>query len=94
MYIHYFFRLSASFFSKLIFDWETPLIWKGYRRPLVHSDLWSCDPLTSSSGVVPTFDAHYQKSAKKVGAASQSLLFILEEHSNNTFVGEDQCQKE
>ncbi|ODM94817.1 Multidrug resistance-associated protein 1 [Orchesella cincta] len=31
---------SASFLSKLLFEWVTPLTWTGFRKPLEYSDLY------------------------------------------------------
>eukprot|EP00095_Tigriopus_kingsejongensis_P005628 maker-scaffold335_size202896-snap-gene-1.27 protein:Tk05628 transcript:maker-scaffold335_size202896-snap-gene-1.27-mRNA-1 annotation:"multidrug resistance-associated protein 1 isoform x3" len=54
-------QITASYFSKLVYIWATPLLWKGYRNPLVPQDLWDVDPKLTSRGVVPGFDHHYKK---------------------------------
>ena len=41
-------RLSASYFSKLIYMWSVKLLWKGWRNPLEPSDLWNLDPKLTS----------------------------------------------
>lgn len=41
-------RLSASYFSKLIYMWSVKLLWKGWRNPLEPSDLWDLDPKLTS----------------------------------------------
>jgi ATP-binding cassette subfamily C (CFTR/MRP) protein 1 len=41
-------RLSASYFSKLIYMWSVKLLWNGWRKPLEPSDLWDLDPKLTS----------------------------------------------
>eukprot|EP00095_Tigriopus_kingsejongensis_P003831 maker-scaffold2698_size13172-snap-gene-0.2 protein:Tk03831 transcript:maker-scaffold2698_size13172-snap-gene-0.2-mRNA-1 annotation:"multidrug resistance-associated protein 1 isoform x1" len=55
-------QITASYFSKLVYIWASPLLWKGYRNPLVPEDLWDVDPKLTSRGVVPKFDYHYKQS--------------------------------
>ena len=49
-------EISAPFVSILFFEWLTPLLWWGYRRPLRHDDLWDIDPKLLSHGIVPNFE--------------------------------------
>lgn len=35
---------TAGFFSKLTFEWMTPLMTAGWKRPLERSDIWSVNP--------------------------------------------------
>ena len=41
-------KLFASFASKLTFAWVSPLMWKGFRKPLEPSMLWKMDPEMTS----------------------------------------------
>lgn len=66
-------RHSSSFFTNLMFDWETPLIWRGFRQPLDTSNLWDVDRLTSTRGIVPPFDAHLERSARKARAKDEPV---------------------
>ena len=50
--------LSASFPSKLTFDYMTPLLWRGFRRPLEQEDLWQLEPEHSSEELGPVFQAN------------------------------------
>lgn len=58
-------QISASFPSKLIFEWCTPLLWKGWRKPLTRDDLWDIDPKHTSAKLVPLFDAHFEASKQR-----------------------------
>lgn len=87
-------QIKASFFSKLIYTWATPLLWKGFRQPLVRENLWDVDPKITSSGIVPLFDQHLDPvmahakiaqgqvgnmSSTKIGKNSGTLTFKTEE---------------
>lgn len=50
---------------KMFFFWFDPTAWKGYRRPLVESDIYDINPENASAELVPKFDANFQRSVKK-----------------------------
>lgn len=50
---------------KLFYFWFDPTAWKGFRRPLVESDIFDINPENSSAELVPKFDGNFQKSVKK-----------------------------
>ena len=52
-------QYSASFFNKLFFSWCTPLIVKGYRRPLTPDLLWDLLPTYKSEVVSEKFEKYY-----------------------------------
>ncbi|XP_015838719.2 multidrug resistance-associated protein 1 isoform X5 [Tribolium castaneum] len=56
---------NSSFLSRLLFSWFDSLAWRGFRRPLVDSDLWDMKPEDSASEVVPTFEKHWKRILQK-----------------------------
>jgi ATP-binding cassette subfamily C (CFTR/MRP) protein 1 len=52
---------KASFPSKATFDFMTPLLWTGFRRPLVNEDLWQLEPEHTAAELGPAFQAHLFK---------------------------------
>ena len=62
---------SASFLSRLTFAWLDPLIWKGYRRPLVQDDMWSLQYENSTSTIVGRWDKNWKKTIRK----AEKLVF-------------------
>ena len=48
---------KSSYLSQLVYFWAESLIWRGYKKPLVLTDVWDLDSSMSSSGLVPEFDA-------------------------------------
>ncbi|RZC38992.1 multidrug resistance-associated protein 1 [Asbolus verrucosus] len=52
---------NSSFLSRLLFSWFDPLAWRGFRRPLVDSDLWDLKHEDSAAEVVPMFEKHWRK---------------------------------
>ena len=72
-------KISSSFFNQLTFEWATPLLWKGWRRPLEQQDMWQVDPKLTSRGIVPVFDDNFHRGSKKKGydslQANQVSLF-------------------
>ncbi|XP_052124000.1 multidrug resistance-associated protein 1 [Frankliniella occidentalis] len=47
-----------------MFAWLDPLVYKGYRRPLVLGDIWGLNEADTSTEVVPAFDKFWLKSGK------------------------------
>ncbi|XP_071568158.1 multidrug resistance-associated protein 1 isoform X5 [Temnothorax nylanderi] len=56
---------SSSFPSKIMFAWFDSLAWKGFRKPLETSDLWSMNPEDMATEIVPKFDKYWNKNLRK-----------------------------
>ncbi|XP_025986918.1 multidrug resistance-associated protein 1 isoform X4 [Solenopsis invicta] len=56
---------SSSFPSRILFAWFDSLAWKGFRKPLETSDLWSMNPEDMATEIVPKFDKYWNKSLRK-----------------------------
>ncbi|XP_011264384.1 multidrug resistance-associated protein 1 isoform X2 [Camponotus floridanus] len=56
---------SSSFPSRILFAWFDALAWKGFRKPLETSDLWSMNPEDMATEIVPKFDKYWNKSLIK-----------------------------
>lgn len=56
---------SAPFPSRLLFAWFDALAWKGFKKPLETSDLWSMNPEDTASEIIPKFDKHWNKRVQK-----------------------------
>nr|XP_008197328.1 PREDICTED: multidrug resistance-associated protein 1 isoform X6 [Tribolium castaneum] len=68
---------NSSFLSRLLFSWFDPLAWRGFRRPLVDSDLWDMKPEDSASEVVPTFEKHWKRILQKCESSTKKQASIL-----------------
>lgn len=58
-------ELSVGAVIKLFYFWFDPTAWKGYRRPLVETDIYDINPENASSELVPKFERNFQRSVKK-----------------------------
>lgn len=58
-------EITAGFLSSLVYSWFDKLAWKGFKKPLEHSDLWDINPEDTSSEITPIFEKHWQKSLQK-----------------------------
>ncbi|XP_067207174.1 multidrug resistance-associated protein 1 isoform X3 [Linepithema humile] len=56
---------SSSFPSRVLFAWFDSLAWKGFRKPLETSDLWSMNPEDMATEIVPKFDKYWNKNLRK-----------------------------
>ncbi|XP_018309833.1 multidrug resistance-associated protein 1 isoform X3 [Mycetomoellerius zeteki] len=56
---------SSSFPSRIMFAWFDSLAWKGFRKPLETSDLWSMNPEDMATEIVPKFDKYWNKNLRK-----------------------------
>ncbi len=54
-------EISAPFVSVILFEWMTPLLWWGFRKPLKQEDMWDLDPHMQSYGIVPTFESEIRR---------------------------------
>lgn len=50
---------TATFPSRLLFNWFNVLAWTGYKRSIVEEDLWDLNPRDRSSTVVPKFNRYW-----------------------------------
>nr|CAD7197173.1 unnamed protein product [Timema douglasi] len=64
---------SVSFPSRMFFTWLDPLVWKGYRSPLTHDQLWNLNPEDTSRVVVPKFDRRWDRAVKKASGISSDV---------------------
>nr|XP_036672391.1 multidrug resistance-associated protein 1 isoform X20 [Drosophila suzukii] len=58
-------ELSASFLSRITYQWFDRMALKGYRNPLEEKDLWDLRPQDSCSEVMPIFAHHWNKNVRK-----------------------------
>ncbi|XP_076239794.1 multidrug-Resistance like Protein 1 isoform X1 [Calliopsis andreniformis] len=56
---------QASFPSKIFFTWFDSMAWKGFRKPLETTDLWSMNPEDTAKEIVPMFNKYWDKSSQK-----------------------------
>ncbi|XP_020713183.1 multidrug resistance-associated protein 1 isoform X11 [Ceratitis capitata] len=56
---------SASFLSRITYQWFDSMAWKGYRNPLEDKDLWDLRPQDSCKEVMPIFAHYWNKSVRK-----------------------------
>nr|XP_031833208.1 multidrug resistance-associated protein 1-like isoform X3 [Nomia melanderi] len=56
---------SSSFPAKIFFTWFDPMAWKGFRKPLETTDLWSMNAEDTAREIVPKFDKYWNKSTQK-----------------------------
>ncbi|XP_063974569.1 multidrug resistance-associated protein 1 isoform X1 [Diachasmimorpha longicaudata] len=56
---------SASYPSRMTFAWFDALAWRGFKKPLETSDLWSMNPEDTAMEIVPKFDKYWNKTLKK-----------------------------
>ncbi|KRJ97661.1 uncharacterized protein Dyak_GE18601, isoform Q [Drosophila yakuba] len=58
-------ELSASFLSRITYQWFDKMALKGYRNPLEEKDLWDLRPQDSCSEVMPIFAHHWNQNVRK-----------------------------
>ncbi|XP_016963522.1 multidrug resistance-associated protein 1 isoform X1 [Drosophila biarmipes] len=58
-------ELSASFLSRITYQWFDRMALKGYRNPLEEKDLWDLRPQDSCSEVMPIFAHHWNQNVRK-----------------------------
>ncbi|KAG6010759.1 hypothetical protein E4U21_004147 [Claviceps maximensis] len=56
---------EAGFFSKLTFQWMTPLMTTGYKRPLEHGDIWHVNPDRAVEPLTRKVKESFQRRVKK-----------------------------
>lgn len=58
-------ELRMGALIKIFYAWFEPMAWRGFRRPLVESDIYDINPENASAELVPTFDENFERSVKK-----------------------------
>ncbi|XP_065356726.1 multidrug resistance-associated protein 1 isoform X6 [Calliphora vicina] len=56
---------SASFLSRITYQWFDGMAWRGYRNPLEEKDLWDLNPQDSCKEVMPIFAYYWNKNVRK-----------------------------
>ncbi len=59
-------EVGASFPSRILYTWFTPLAWKGYRKPLEEKDLWNVNAEDSSNEIVAVFLKYWKCAVGKL----------------------------
>ncbi|KAI0201322.1 P-loop containing nucleoside triphosphate hydrolase protein [Astrocystis sublimbata] len=68
---------SAGFFSLLTFQWMTPLMNAGYKRPLEQGDLWKVNPRRSADVMASKCNESFER--RKKNGDKYPLLWALHE---------------
>lgn len=58
-------EVSASFLSRITYQWFDSMAWRGYRNPLEEKDLWDLNPQDSCKEVMPIFAYYWNKNVRK-----------------------------
>ena len=56
---------SASFISRMVYQWFDGMAWKGYHNPLEMTDLWDLSKDNKARTVVDKFEKYWQKAVSK-----------------------------
>ncbi|XP_075152488.1 multidrug-Resistance like Protein 1 isoform X4 [Haematobia irritans] len=56
---------SASFLSRITYQWFDVMAWRGYKNPLEEKDLWDLRPQDSCKEVMPIFAYYWNKNVRK-----------------------------
>lgn len=72
-------ELTTNFFSVITFWWVSPLMALGFKKPLVHGDLWDLDASDKSEAIGRAFDLAWGHERTKTRLSSfwLSLCEIL-----------------
>ncbi|KAF2088727.1 P-loop containing nucleoside triphosphate hydrolase protein [Saccharata proteae CBS 121410] len=74
---------TASFFSKITFQWMTPIMAVGYRRPLELNDVWLVNPDRRIDLLADRFNASFTKRVKR--GDKHPLAFALHDTFKKEF---------
>ncbi|CAK9795197.1 Multidrug resistance-associated protein 1 [Anthophora quadrimaculata] len=55
----------SSFPAKIFYTWFDPMAWKGFKRPLESTDLWSMNPEDTAKEIIPKFDKYWNKISQR-----------------------------
>ncbi|PKS10784.1 hypothetical protein jhhlp_002541 [Lomentospora prolificans] len=81
---------KAGFFSSLTFQWMTPLMTVGYRRPLQENDLWTVNPNRAAEPMTERLRENFQRRVAK--GESYPLLWAIFETFRFEFILGGLCQ--
>lgn len=70
-------EVGASFISRIVYNWFTPMVWKGYRNPLERKDLWNINVKDSSNEVVAVFLKYWNRAVGKASARNASIMYPI-----------------
>ncbi|PBC29188.1 Multidrug resistance-associated protein [Apis cerana cerana] len=56
---------KSSFPGKIFFSWFDSMAWKGFKKPLEITDLWSINPEDTAKEIVPKFEKYWKKNLQK-----------------------------
>ncbi|CAG2170013.1 unnamed protein product, partial [Oppiella nova] len=70
-------KTSASFLSKLTFSWFTPMIMKGYRKPLTTQDMWTLEDKNQTSVCVERFNRYWKPIAQNKDQEHINILIPI-----------------
>ncbi|POR34346.1 ABC transporter family protein [Tolypocladium paradoxum] len=68
---------GAGFLSKLMFQWMTPLMTTGYKRPLEQSDIWTINPDRAVEPLTAKVKAAFER--RVAGGQKNALFWALHE---------------
>ncbi|CAG2102694.1 unnamed protein product, partial [Medioppia subpectinata] len=73
---------KSSFLSRLTFEWFSPLIYKGYKKPLTTDDMWLLNTENKSSFIIEKFNKVWlpiiqRKWSPKDGISSQNINIFV-----------------
>ncbi|XP_008553086.1 multidrug resistance-associated protein 1 isoform X1 [Microplitis demolitor] len=66
---------AASYPSRILFAWFDGLAWKGFKKPLTTSDLWSMNPEDTAAEIVPKFNKYWTRNMQKCDNQSTKASF-------------------
>ncbi|KAG8385285.1 hypothetical protein BUALT_Bualt03G0026100 [Buddleja alternifolia] len=55
----------ANIFSRICFNWMTPLMWQGYRKPITEKDVWKLDSWDQTETLSRKFQNSWEEDALK-----------------------------
>nr|POE49106.1 oligomycin resistance atp-dependent permease yor1 [Quercus suber] len=77
----------AGFFSILYFQWVSPLLSTGYRRPLELNDIWSVNPDRSVDVLTPRLKEALSRRREHTGKLDPLLMAILDTFRKEILIG-------
>lgn len=57
-------QVSASFLSRMTYQWFDSMAWKGYKKPLEEQDLWDLRAEDQSKEIMPVFANHWNNTVQ------------------------------
>nr|POF04550.1 oligomycin resistance atp-dependent permease yor1 [Quercus suber] len=78
---------QAGFLSVLYFQWVSPLLSAGYRKPLELSDIWSVNPTRSVDVLTPRLEKALQRRKAHPGKLDPLLMAIVDTFKKEIIIG-------